>query len=95
MQTRPERIVRNLVFNLLENAARTAGCQREAWEVVMEFAEAEVLIGSTAGRVLEEATPERHHSFLLAADALLGCMTGSWERPATGPTPRKTVPPSN
>jgi hypothetical protein len=94
MQTSSERTVRKLVFNLLENAARTALCEREAWEVVMEFAEAEVLLVSPSGP-REGVSPERHQSFLLAAEALLGCMTGNWERSVGAPEPGKTSTPSN
>lgn len=86
--------MRNLVFNLLENAARTARCEREAWEVVMEFAEAEILVGGPKG-IPEGDFHERQQSFLSAAEALLGCMTGSWERAAGNPEPGKTIPPSN
>lgn len=76
--------MRGLVFNLLKSAASDAGCESDAWDVITEFAAAEARVqklslGPTNG---DEA---RSTHLLLAAEALLSCMTGApLERVAAG-----------
>jgi hypothetical protein len=81
--------VRGLVFNLLRSAASDAGCESDAWDVLTEFAAAEARVQG-----LGQATSRRDESpsvrLLLAAEALLSCMTGVALQRAGASGPRST-----
>jgi hypothetical protein len=67
--------LRSLVFNLLHDCSRKAGCGDEAWEIIAEFAAAEALLD----RIYEDAGPAadgriRRETFVMAAEALLSCL---------------------
>ena len=68
--------MRALVFNLLQAQARASQCEREAWEIVTEFAAAEALLERVCepeGGVADDET-RRTAGFVAAAEALLGCI---------------------
>lgn len=68
--------LRSLVFNLLHDSARQAGCSDQAWEIIAEFAAAEALLDRVCGDRGPPApgTQDRLAAFLTAAEALLACM---------------------
>jgi len=68
--------LRSLVFNLLHDCARQAGCSDQAWEIIAEFAAAEALLDRVCGEGIanDEGSQSRSAAFLTAAEALLACM---------------------
>lgn len=63
--------MKGLVFNLLENLARDAGCSDEAWEVVAEFAATEVLLDPMDSSVDTDVQPA--NLFEVPAEAMVKC----------------------
>jgi hypothetical protein len=63
--------MKGLVFNLLENLARDAGCSDEAWEVVAEFAATEVLLDS--GTDTSVGDVQAAGLFEVPAEAMVKC----------------------
>jgi hypothetical protein len=69
--------MKGLVFNLLENLARDAGCSDEAWEVVAECAATEVLLDS--GTDTSVGDVQRASLFEVPAEAMVKCFTSNDE----------------
>lgn len=69
--------MKGLMFNLLESLARDAGCSEEAWELVAEFAAADLLSDGVEVRTERLWGSDVHPSgaFEVPAEAMLSCLT--------------------
>lgn len=75
LKSRSKFKVKGIVFNLLESAAREAGCSREAWDVVVEFAAAEAMLNGDEvfGRAAAADDVELTRLFEVPVEAVLRC----------------------
>lgn len=65
--------MKRIVFNLLEQLAREAGCSDEAWEVVAEFAAAEVLLEGVDAMAAARDDVQPENLFEVPAEAMIKC----------------------
>lgn len=71
--------MRTLIFDLLHQRARSAGCAEEAWEIIGEFAAAEALLERIADRGVPPSWDVAGASYVAAAEALLSCLSARGE----------------
>lgn len=71
--------MKGIVFNLLESMAHEAGCSNEAWELVAEFAAAEVLLEGPSGSPTDV---QPANLFEVPAEAMLKCFARDSTAPA-------------
>lgn len=77
--------MKGLMFNLLESLASDAGCSEEAWELVAEFAAADVAPDGVLTRErLWGSDVHPPHVFEVPAEAMLSCLTRD-SRASSGP----------
>jgi hypothetical protein len=74
--------VKGIVFNLLESMAHEAGCSNEAWELVAEFAAAEVLLDGANSPLGPATDVQPANLFEVPAEAMLKCFARDSEAPA-------------